>query len=126
MARASAGSRAQSRTATPLRPNWTASAVPQLPAPIIAAAPTLDVMLEMSSGRYHAAAARFVGAGPLLGSWKDLQVCWTRAVITSMDRQPQYRRRLDPSELDVSAFDYEGTADTGGGWYDALVVKVNP
>ncbi len=58
MARASAGSRAQSRTATPLRPNWTASAVPQLPAPIIAAAPTLDVMLEMSSGRCHAADAR--------------------------------------------------------------------
>src|SRR5262245_12774679 len=52
MARASAGSRAQSRTAMPLRPSCTASAVPQLPDPMTAAGPAEDVQGEVMRRRF--------------------------------------------------------------------------
>src|SRR6266849_7308728 len=88
MARASAGSRAQSRTAMPLCPRCTASAVPQLPAPMTAAGPAADVKGEVMRRRFSCGACPLPEAALRPGE-EPLHVL----VVTPQDERRRARRR---------------------------------
>src|SRR5215470_10249487 len=88
MASASAESRAQSRTAMPLRPSCTASAVPQLPAPMTAAGPAEDVNGGVMRRRFSCG-TRPLPEAVLRPGEEPLHV----PVVTPQDERRDARRR---------------------------------